>query len=190
MKEYPKDILKSKILNLLKSCNNIETVKDSLNRIYYYFYDDYPLVLPVQIELIDSKDGEYGYFYEKLDGISDKIMTIIHEEYDAFLWFDSDGWCLNNLIDNIDEIVEILVNIPIFNKIPENVNQLKWLIDNKYWKLDENNMPSFSKKDILDDNEVLSWDELNILTGTNMYNMEVLTRKEWKSLCKREESWF
>ena len=92
--------------------------------------------------------------------------------------------------DDIDKIVLEFVNIPLFNKIPENVSQLKWLIDNKYWKFDKNHMPVFSEKYLLDDNEVLSWDEFNVLTATNMHNMEVMTREDWDSLCKREEAWF
>lgn len=85
------------------------------------------------------------------------------------------------------KIAEILImDIPIFSKIPTNVKEIKELLEHGLMKFDPKKFPNFSESKPRDLNEVLSWDGKYILTGTNVGNLKVLTYNEWGNLIKRE----
>jgi hypothetical protein len=115
---------------------------------------------------------------------------ITHTNYDAYLWTDCDGWCLDDSLFNVDKIAIELANAPLFNKVPENVKELENLLLENIWCFEPGKLPSFKANRPQDDFEVLSWDNEYVLTGTSLENLTVLRREEWDKLCHRENNWF
>ena len=191
MKEHHlKKRFKDEISNILQSEKDLEEALKPLKGIYRSIGLSLSPAFPFKLELIETESIRYSVFYEGSPDMSKHTIMITNEGYEAYLWTDCDGWCLDDDYYDIEEISFQLSNAPIINKVPENVRELKKLLDDKYWSFNKGQLPSFEGDKPKDDDEVLSWDSAYVLTGTSLDNLASMKREEWDELCTREQNWF
>ena len=191
MKEHHlKKRFKDEISNILLSEKDLEKALKPLKGIYHSIGLSLSPAFSFKLELIETKSIRYSVFYEGSPDMSKHTIMITNESYEAYLWTDCNGWCLDDHYYDIEEISFQLSNAPIMNKVPENVRELKKLLDDKYWSFNNGQLPSFEGDKPKDDDEVLSWDSAYVLTDTRLDNLASMKREEWDELCAREQNWF
>ena len=191
MKKYEKiDSFKSEIHHLLSSLDDVKLAFEKIKPIYSDLILEIPLLKPFDIKLVKTKSLQYQVYYQSSPKMSKNSIVIVNNNYDAYLWVDCDGWCLDDSFNNVDEIASKLCKVPAFENIPESVRELKSLIVEGHWLYREGGFPVFGGEPPSDMREVLSWDSSDVLVGTNKENIEVMPRLEWQKLCERENSWF
>ena len=179
-------LLEKKIFELLSKENDVSVACKKLSEIYCGLSQELPLLTPFQVKLVKSKSLQYSIFYQTPPKMSQYSIAILNHKYDAYLWTDCDGWCFDDLLYDLKDISKELSSPHVFEMIPQNVRELKSLIDEGYWLFLPDNLPTFDGNPPVDLREVLSWDPVNVLVGTSVQNMEIVTRKEWDNICKRE----
>lgn len=191
MKQYNhKEQFVSNIHELLKVSSNIQTTTFELGKIYTEATNEIKLAKPFKIELIDSESIQYSVYYQEPINMSSQTISITHKGYNVYLWMDSEGWCLDDSFYGYNEISISLANAPLFDKIPENVKELRPLMLDEYWEFKINEMPFYTGIKPTDSEEVLSWDDRYLLVGTNIENITLVSREDWDRLCNNECHWF
>ena len=191
MKEHPyKKTFKRSIKNVFITESNVE-------KAFQLFCEEYQLLnqclapaFPFKLKLIKTQSLKYRVFYEGSIDKSELSIMITHKGFEAYLWSDEGGWCLNDFDNNVEDIVEQLTLAPVINLVPENVKDLRKLLEEEYWSWNSGLLPGFNGKCPKDKDEVVSWDEDFILVGTKIENLEVIKRDDRAKLCEREKSWF
>lgn len=134
MKKYGKiENFKSEVHHLLSSMEDVKLACEKIKPIYSDLILDIPLLKPFEIELVKTKSLQYEVYYQSSPEMSKHSIAIINNSYEAFLWVDRDGWCLDDNFYNLDEIASSLCKAPAFENIPENVRELKSLIVEGRW---------------------------------------------------------
>ena len=181
---------KLKMVDVLNSTKNPKCLLNQLSMIYREIKQLIPHSNEVNLELIETESLRYSVFYQSSNKLSKHALYIHQLNYHKHLWTDQFEWNLEDDYFDIDEIAQELVNIPAVLSIPENTKDLLKLIKNGLWSLSTDNLPSFNPNPPEDTDEVLSWDDTHVLIGKTKENLEVVTRKYWDELCKRESHWF
>ena len=135
----------------------------------------------------------YGtLFYEPAERSEDSVR-ISHAAESRCVWKQYDVWTMDTYTDYFEgpaEIAKALLQFEVFQQYPENVRELLAVLRNGLWTFGANSVPTFGGATPADVREVVSWDETNVLCGTTIANLQVVTRGEWQSLCDRESGWF
>ncbi len=181
--------IKKEIESLLRSTSNLDVVIYELGLIYSQVSSLFPLAKSVEIETINSNRLTSLGFYQLDKKISDKVLHIKQKGFGAYLWHETRGWCIDDESNDIEFISEQLVSTPFLDNEPKSVKELYDLIKGEIWIFNKNLFPSFGGSCPKDRIEVLSWDLKNLLIGTNIDNMAVVSREEWDKLCEREKGW-
>ncbi|RJG48384.1 hypothetical protein [Motilimonas pumila] len=147
------------------------------------------LVKPFLIALIETESLRYSIFYQSGSKLSKNAIEISHMDYCAYLWKDEGGWCLDDDFYKPRDIAKELADAPLLKMIPENVKDLEKLLVKGMWVF-SHNLPKYDGSAPDDIGEVLSWDSSNILTGTKLENISVISRSEWSRLTNNENHWF
>lgn len=167
----------------------IHSCYSALSSIYRRLQAEYPFFKPFPLKTVYSDSLLYQVYYEKPIGISEKSIVIQYFGENAYLWKDAGGWCLDDSYYGTKEIVDVLLQEPVLRYFPENVKEIKWLLDKAYWQNTPVNFPVWGTPPNETD-EVLSWDEDFVLVGRSQGNVFLLEREEWKQLCYKENHWF
>ena len=160
-----------------------------LSEAYKEISDCHPYFNPFKLKLIDTKSIQHTVYYQEPPGISDETIEITNTAYDGHIWKDDDGWCLDDRYWGVDRISQELAKCFLYTNYPENVKELKVLLEGRFWNLCQT-LPNFGGKTPEDMNEVLSWDEQYILVGTKLDNIAIMSKADWEELCQRENNWF
>lgn len=180
------------IENLEEILGKNDDIKNTLEylRVLYAGIDlGYPLVKPFSINLIETESLRYSIFYQSGPNLSKNAIEISHAGYWAYLWKDEGEWCLDDDFYKLLEIAQELADAPLLKMIPENVKELESLLVSGLWQF-SCDLPKYDGCAPDDVGEVLSWDSTNILTGTKLENISVISRSEWSRLTNNENHWF
>ncbi|WP_020405311.1 hypothetical protein [Hahella ganghwensis] len=190
MKEHHlKHKFEAEAKRILESSHDL-TMANNLFRAYYDSMLSFiPCGVPFQVEIIDTESIRYSVYYQSCPSMSEQALMITNVGYDAYLWMEDGGWVLDDDYYSTVEIAKALAETPLLNKIPENIRELKKLLDDGYWVFSPEQFPKFNDQPPCDTTEVLSWDDNYILTGTKSENMAIMTRNDWDKLCDREANW-
>ena len=181
--------LKKEIALLLGSTSDLDLVISKLNLIYAQIISLFPLAKPIEIETINSNRLTSLGFYQLDPNISDKVLHIKQKGFGAYLWYETPGWCIDDESNDIELISEQLVSTPFLENEPRSVKELRDLIKGDIWSFNKDLLPNFGGSSPKDNLEVLSWDLKNLLVGTHIDNITVISRDEWDKLCEREKGW-
>ena len=181
-------LFKGKVEALLNSTRNVDLARDKIEAIYKDILDDYPLANPISVDISVTEKLRNSVFYQTpAEWMSEKHINIDSGRF--YLWVEQGEWCLNDECFGIASISDKLDQSEILHRDPDSVRDLKELILAGYWEFSAKELPIFSGPKPCDLDEVLSWDEINILMGTTKENMNVVTRTEWDSIISRERDW-
>ncbi|WP_105103042.1 hypothetical protein [Microbulbifer pacificus] len=190
MKEYAgKRKLIESLEMVLEKNGNIDSTLEEFRALFAGIDLGYSLVKPFSIDLIETESLRYSIFYQSGPNLSKNAIQIAHVDYLAYLWKDGGEWCLDDELYQPLEIARKLVEAPLLKMIPENVKELENLLVNGFWGFGYN-LPKFDGGRPDDICEVLSWDSSNILIGTKLENISVVSRPEWDCLTNNENHWF
>ncbi|MEM9103930.1 MAG: hypothetical protein AAGB12_16600 [Pseudomonadota bacterium] len=174
---------------LQSSIDIVETQK-RLCLLYETLTQEIPCAKPFSISIIPIKEIQYSFFYTPISKeMSLQALSITNTNYQAYLWLESQEWVLNDYDRDVVTISEELSKTPLLNKRPENIRELKYLVDNNFWIFRPEHFPVFSPEKPEDTDEVLSWDNQYVLAGTSASNMEIIKRSDWDALCRRDKDW-
>ncbi|XZZ40573.1 hypothetical protein ACJJIE_01740 [Microbulbifer sp. TRSA001] len=180
----------SRIECALLNFNDLEAINRELASIYNLIQSDIPLAIPVSLEVVETKSLQYRIFYQAGYGMSVNSILISQGEFESYLWSDCDGWCLDDDYWDVREIARHLSKIPVIVDYPKNVGELYNNFVQGLWVFSLSNVPSFGGEPPRDLEEVISWDQKNVLVGTEVSNMEIVPRETWDNICERESTWF
>lgn len=181
--------IKKEIASLLDSTSSLNIVISELNLIYAQVISLFPLAKPVEIEVISSNKLTSLGFYQLDPNISDEVLHIKQKGFSAYLWCETLGWCIDDESNDIKFISDRLVSTPFLDNEPRSVKELYDLLKGGIWSFNKDLFPNFAGNRPNDDIEVLSWDLKNVLIGTHIDNITVVSREEWDRLCEREIDW-
>ena len=191
MKSYLfKKQFSDEIIKVLSAASRVEDALVPLSSVYEAIIKSLPFISQFQLSLVKTESLRYSVFYQGSPDMSENSIMISNVEYEAYLWIDSNKWCLDDDLYKVNEIAHQLSEAPLFNNIPENIRELEYLLKGKYWKFSTENLPCFGGEKPNDENEVLSWDKKYILAGTSLNNLAIIPRDEWNRLCNNESNWF
>ncbi|MCX4027216.1 hypothetical protein H0A36_08560 [Endozoicomonas sp. SM1973] len=160
MKQHPqKQLFKTKLIQLLDNYTTVDKLFPVLKYLYDFFNSTLLPAVPFKVELIKTASIQYSVFYEASPDMSEQAIQITNTRYDAYLWTEGNGWCLNDDFYSVDEIAEnVVISVP-FEDVPENVKELEWLLANKFWLLILEQLPCFGETAPADTEELISWDD-------------------------------
>lgn len=190
MKEYAeKRKLIRSLEGILEKNGDISSTIEEFRIVFASIDLGYSPIKPFSIDQIETEDLRYSVFYQSGPNLSKNAIQISHVDYWSYLWKDDDEWCLDGDLYTSLEIARELAETPLLKMIPENVKELENLLVKGFWGL-SNNLPKYDGGAPDDIEEVLSWDGSNILTGTKLENISVVSRAEWNRLTNNEKHWF
>lgn len=181
----------SDVSSLLESRNDVVSVVEKLQAIYAYHLKLTPLVCQFHLELVPTEHLRSIEFYQTpAELLSEKSIRIIHAGISDYLWLEQREWCYCDEEYGPDSVAKSLANSDAFTKYPESVKDLFQLLKNGLWALTEVPLLSFGEARFDDFGEVLSWDGTNVLVGTSLGNIEIVSIDEWKRITNNEKTWF
>lgn len=190
MKEYAgKRKLIESLAMVLEKNGDIDSTLEEFRALFANIDLGCSLAKPFSIDLIETERLRYSIFYQSGPDLSKNSIQISHVGYWAYLWKDGGEWCLDDEHYKALEIAQELVEAPLLKMIPENVKDLGSLLVKGFWRFGYN-LPKFDGGAPDDLGEVLSWDGSNILIGTKLENISVVSRAEWNRLTNNENHWF
>lgn len=173
--------------NILNEKQKIEELESSIQQLFFTILKDYPYLKSPTFSIIPTKALEFIVWYQDPNAITETLL-IKQNSFDAYLWrCDDEKWYLNDLDFESAEIAsKIIANVPVFNSIPENPKETKYLLEIGLIHFDERVLPHFSDRKPEDFREVLTWDDRFLLVGTQLNNLKLYSHEEWKALIDRE----
>ncbi len=178
--------VKERIHFLIESSSDLAFVSEKLNELFAFETKRLKIKKYVKITLRSSKDvmlKEYGEPLNYRQSESTIEISLLEEKYHLFL--ADKNWVLDDEIYNNDHIAEKLVEIKCI-KQPSGLYELKRYLIDELFEFNQS-LPSFSDKKLNKDYDVLSWDDTNVLIGTNENNLEIITQIEWDGILKRSK---
>ncbi len=148
-----------------------------------------PLLVPYEISLVETEKLRYSEFYQAGPELSKYAIEIKGIEYCEYLWRDTGEWVFADEYYKPSDIAEQICKAGLFVSAPENVNDLRLLLAQGRWRYSSAEFPKFDGAEPADLLEVLSWDSKNVMVGTKLENIEVVSREEWIKLVIRESGW-
>lgn len=174
------------LFTALNEIESIETLMSAIHETFKLVYDELPLLIPYEISLVETEALRYSEFYQSGPELSRHAIEIRGIEYCEYIWRDTGEWVLADEYYNAEAIVQVICRAELFTQVPENVNDLMLLLRWRRWQFASQQLPNFGGLKPKDSLEVLSWDSNNLLVGTNIDNIEVVSRDEWDKLLARE----
>ena len=185
---------KDKIFNELKlalyGLNALEDLVPKIELAFELAIEEAPLAVPYELALVEAEMLRYVEFYQTGSDLSKCALEISGPMYCRYLWRDTGDWVLSDEFYTPTKIAEEICKAPIFNEVPENVNELRKMLKQGSWSYETEKLPNYGGGTPADLGDVLSWDLNNVLVGTELKNVEVVSREEWKNIVSRESSWF
>lgn len=189
-----RDIIFEKITSSLTLFDTIEDTLNKLKAAFDLIYQEEPLIKPCTFRL--TKTNKLPYFDRNCfwpNSMSQLAIEISDpsccEHALQHLWRDGDEWNFAEEYNTPATIAREICNAPIFTNIPECVHDLDYLLVCNAWTFILERMPTFDGNPPKDQLEVISWDKKFVLVGTQIENIEVLSREEWSNILSRETAW-
>lgn len=176
--------------NILNKKQKIEELESSIQQLFSIILKDYPYLKLPTFSIIRTKALEFIVWYQDPNAITETLL-INQNSFDAYLWrCDDEKWYLDDLYSEPREIASKLIkNIPVFYSIPENLKEVKHLLEIGIMHFNEILFPIFSNRTLEDSREVLTWDDHFLLVGTQLTNLKLYSHEEWNALIDRENSY-
>ncbi|MDH5180495.1 MAG: hypothetical protein OEZ39_19425 [Gammaproteobacteria bacterium] len=175
------------VLHGLKICRSLEGMKEILTGCFAGVIEKMAWVKPFHIYLDQTKDYIPSYYFDS-DSYSQQCLVINNGPDEQFLYLNEKNWNLNDYEENLQIIAGHLVKWQALS-CPKNVMAVQELIEKDCWELSAKTLPRLSDNVPADTEELLSWDDKCVLTGTSKENMMVITRQQWDKIVENE-TWF
>ncbi len=186
-------VSKKRIFNRLEyalgELGSTEELIGEFREAFKLVYKEIPLLLPYELNLVKTEELRYSEFYQTGPDLSEFAIEIKGSKYCEYLWKDLGDWVLADEFYTPAEIAEQVCNAPIFTQMPENVKELKWLLSEGCWRFMPEDLPKFGGITPEDSLEIISWDNQYLLVGTQLENIEMVSRDEWDRIRTRETYW-
>ncbi|MDC0435153.1 hypothetical protein OAM69_05880 [bacterium] len=185
-----KDKIFSELKLALYELHALEDLVPEIELAFELAIEEAPLAVPYEFALVVTETLRGVEFYQTGSDLSKYALQISGPMYCRYLWRDTGDWVLSDEFYTPTKIAEDICKAPIFNEVPENVNELRKMLKRGSWSYEPEKLPNYGGATPADLGDVLSWDHNNILVGTELKNTEVVSRDEWKNIVSRESSWF
>ncbi len=179
--------LNRNVQSSLSTNHEVHKLHESLAFAFNDVNVELPWLTPFQLTVERTQDHIASYYWD-INRHSAYTVAIRQGNRLAPIWREDDGWSLNDEYFSVDQISASLSNWPSL-VYPRNVKAIKEHLDSGNWAFDLKCIPVLDSKPPADLVEVISWDAKNILVGTTLKNLAVLTREEWSRMGNRER-WF
>ena len=103
------------------------------------------------------------------------------------IWREGDEWSLSDRYTGHLVIAKQLSKWPSL-EMPEDVREILYLLGKESWSFSLL-LPYLSQKIPTDLDEIVSWDDDYLITGTTLENISLVSRDEWEEIKKRER-WY
>lgn len=184
-----KDVFNKLERALYKSDSTVELI-DKIGDAFRVVYEEVPLSIPYKISQVETETLRYSEFYQSGPDLSKFAIEVSGPEYCEYIWRDSKEWVMADQFYEPAEIAKKMCKAPVFNQTPESVKDLNLLLRAGYWKFIPEMFPKFGGNPPGDQLEVVSWDFQNLLIGTKLENIGLVSREEWDNILTREKHWF
>jgi hypothetical protein len=184
-----KETLRTNLQEALQNEDQIESLYERFKLLFLELGPEFKHVNPFELSMIETDELLYNVFYEEDETRSEMSIEVLNINLECYVWQEGKDWCLNDDIYGAKNISDKIVEGFIFNNYPENVFDLYRLLNDGYWIFAPKGLPVFHDDAPADSEEVISWDKDNVLEGTDLSNMSIMTRKKWKELTDRDNKW-
>ncbi|QDT40278.1 hypothetical protein Pan241w_03340 [Gimesia alba] len=178
---------KKEVLSLLQRCFEVDRLFPELQRTFQLISSRLVWIDPFVITLQETKNNIDPWYYDT-EFQSDYSIVLQQASESKYLFREFNYWNLDDDVKENEEIVNQILSWSATRK-PKNVREIMGLIKDGFWRFDTQTIPKLSAQCPADIQELISWDEKCVLTGTNMQNMDVITREQWKQVAEREQ-WY
>ncbi|HEX9061283.1 MAG TPA: hypothetical protein VF941_13975 [Clostridia bacterium] len=177
------DSIKSSILCFLNQNIDIDIVCNEINICFKSVNLESEYIKNFEIGLVPTKDViSEPWFYDP-KYYSEKAIEISQSKQKKYIWIENGKW-ENDYHNSNDKIAGYLSDWSCF-EFPKNIKSMLYLIREGHRTLNPN-LPILSEKTIIDTNEVYSWDDKYVLTGTSIENIAMITIEQWERIVKNE----
>lgn len=177
------DLLKSSILSILNQSKDIDELFYKVNTYLQNINKDFKHIKDFEIGLIPTKSVVEPWYYDS-NYYSEKAIEITQNKQKKYIWINDGQW-ESDYSDSNDQIAGFLSTWLCF-EFPNNIKSMLRLIKEGYWLLSLD-LPILSEKLLVDTDEVYSWDDKYVLTGTSINNIEMITIEHWNRIIKNEK---
>lgn len=179
--------IKRKILSHLTNLKNISELRLALKGEFLCLNNENPWCNPFIVSIEETRDYIAPWYYAP--SIHSQKCVVIRQSTEVkALWRENEFWSLDDETTNIEEISSALSHWKALES-QKSVRRIHTLIEQGFWRFDKNIIPKLSDLIPIDLEEVISWDEKNVLTGTRADNLCVVTREEWANICERSKQY-
>jgi hypothetical protein len=196
MDQYQKrrDLMKSDLLCFLNQSKNIDELYRRIN----------PYIQSLNSEFNYLKNFEVGFditrgvmlepWYYDPKYYSEVAIKISQNKQKKFVWINEGRWESEYSwhaegyweSSKINEGIASELSEWICLDFPKDIKSMLSLIKEGYWLLNSQ-LPILSEKSMKDTNEVYSWDDKYVLTGTNIENIDMITIGHWERIVENEK---
>lgn len=178
--------IKNKILFLIENSIDLNDTSKKMKELFVSESKRLDFKLSTEIKLRSSKRIMMDKYSEPLNsGQSEMTIEISFLEDKYYLFLENNSWVLNDEIREKNEIAKKLSKIKCL-KAPSNLFDLKEYLHLGLLSFNQS-LPIFSNKKINKEYDVISWDDANVLIGTNNSNTEIITHLEWENILSKTE---
>lgn len=177
------------LVSALEAAETIDELLENMKVAFELVYREIPLLIPYELNLEETEKLRYSEFYQAGPELSKFAIEIKGPKYCEYIWRDTGEWVLADEFYTAKDISVAIGKANLFTQVPETVKDLMLLLTQGFWKFIPGELPKYGGAEPEDTLEVLSWDAKNLLVGTKLENIEVISREEWDNLSARETSW-
>ncbi|QDU12558.1 hypothetical protein CA11_03370 [Gimesia maris] len=175
------------ILSLLHTCCDIDHLFPGLQKVFQTVSRQIVWADPIVVSL-DKTIHHMEFYYHDPVTQSEKAIVFKQANEFQYLFRELNHWNLNDEISENEEIARQLIAWSALSE-PKTIREIMFLIRAGFWKFDPKQIPKLSGTPPADLEELISWDEKSVLTGTNIQNMDVISREAWSRIVAREQ-WY
>ncbi|HEX9058683.1 MAG TPA: hypothetical protein VF941_00725, partial [Clostridia bacterium] len=178
--------IRSNMFNFLNHSTSIDVVYNKIRTYYENINREFNHIKEFEVGLVSTESViSEPWFYDP-KYYSEKAIEISQNDEKKHVWLSSGEWECERFNDN--EMIAICLSSWTCFDFPKSMKSMLRLIKEGYWLL-KPSLPVLSEKNLIDINEVLSWDDKYVLTGTSIENIDVITIEHWERIVKNE-AWF
>ena len=184
------NLITSDILKFLNHKLDVDVVYDKIRDYYKRLNSEFTYIKDFDINLVLTKSilSEPWYYNPKY--YSTKAIEITQNKQTKYIWINEGKWegedstfCLD--CESNEGVARELASWTCFD-FPKDMKSMISLIKEGYWLLVPQ-LPKLSEKTLIDTNEVYSWDDKFVLTGTSIKNIDVITIEHWEKIVENEK---
>lgn len=178
-------LLKTSLLSILNLNKGINEVYNKIKSNFQNINEEFKYIKNFEIGLISTESVVESWYYDS-KYYSEKSIEITQNKQKKYIWINDGQW-ESDCYGSNDHIAAFLSTWICF-EFPSNIKSMLRLIKDEYWLLSLD-LPILSEKYLVDTDEVYSWDDKYVLTGTSIKNIEMISIEHWDRIIKNEKDW-